>query len=351
MNDIETELTLNSTMLTIINALPEGLLDLEAHQLANVLEGPTLIHLEGRRDDTLFVSVLLHGNEPTGWESIRRLLKAYDAGGGEKPLPRNLSLFIGNISAAREGVRRLDGQPDYNRVWPGGEQTGNAEAAMMQLVVDSMVKRNLFASIDIHNNTGINPHYGCVNVIDNRFLRLALLFSRLVIYFLLPTGVQSLAMAKHCPAVTIEAGKVGDEAGIVHTMQFVDAALHLSELSAEPLHHEEVDLFHTVATVRIPRDVSFGFNAPDCTINFHEELERYNFRELPRETVWAEVAGQEIPVEVFSEDGERVTGKYFEIDQGLLRNSVAVMPSMLTMDHRVIEQDCLCYLMERWQHV
>ena len=196
-------------MLTIINGLPEGLLDLESRQLANVLKGPTLLHLEGRRDETLFVSVLLHGNEPTGWEAIRRLLKEYDAGGGDKPLPRNLSLFIGNVQAAQSGLRRLDGQPDYNRVWPGGEQTDTPEGAMIQLVVDTMTQRNLFASIDIHNNTGINPHYGCINVVDNRFLRLALLFSRLVIYFIRPAGVQSLAMARHCPAVTIEAGKVG----------------------------------------------------------------------------------------------------------------------------------------------
>lgn len=349
MNDINTELNFDSKMLTILNALPEGLLDLESQELGNVLNGPTLIHLAGRRDDTLFVSVLLHGNETTGWEAIRRLLRDYDVGGGEKPLPRNLSIFIGNVSAARKGMRRLQGQPDYNRVWPGGEQTDNPEAAVMQLVVDSMAGRNLFASIDIHNNTGLNPHYGCVNVVDNRFLRLSLLFSRLVIYFILPTGVQSLAMAKHCPAVTIEAGKVGDEAGIVHTVQFVDAALHLTELSAEPLNHEEIDLFHTVATVRVPSETSFGFNTPECRINFHEELERYNFRELPRETVWAEVDGTDVPVEVFSEDGVEVTDRYFEVDRGLLRNKMTVMPSMLTMDHRVIEQDCLCYLMERWK--
>ena len=338
-------------MLTIINGLPEGLLDLESRQLANVLKGPTLLHLEGRRDETLFVSVLLHGNEPTGWEAIRRLLKEYDAGGGDKPLPRNLSLFIGNVQAAQSGLRRLDGQPDYNRVWPGGEQTDTPEGAMIQLVVDTMTQRNLFASIDIHNNTGINPHYGCINVVDNRFLRLALLFSRLVIYFIRPAGVQSLAMARHCPAVTIEAGKVGDEAGIEHTLQFIDACLHLSELSDEPLHHEEVDLFHTVATVKVPPEISFTFDGAGETLDFHRELERFNFSELPAGTVWAEVDGTGVPLEVISENGNPVTGRYFMNDDGVLKNRIAVMPSMLTSDHRVIEQDCLCYLMERWQHV
>jgi succinylglutamate desuccinylase len=335
-------------MLTIINGIPEGLLDLDSSQLANILNGPTLIHLDGRRDDTLFVSALLHGNEPTGWEAVRRLLKEYDAGGGDKPLPRNLSLFIGNVAAARAGLRHLDGQPDYNRVWPGGEQTDHPEAGMMQLVIDSMTERNLFASIDIHNNTGINPHYGCVNVIDNRFLRLALLFSRLVIYFIRPAGVQSLAMAQHCPAVTIEAGKVGDEAGIEHTRQFVDACLHLSELSGEPLHHEEIDLFHTVATVKVPKDIGFDFEDDTQVISFYRELERFNFCELPEGTAWGKVASDALPLEVISENGNSVAERFFVNDGGLLKNRIPVMPSMLTSDHRVIEQDCLCYLMERW---
>ncbi len=336
-------------MLTIINGIPEGLLDLDSSQLANILGGPTLIHLEGRRDDTLFVSALLHGNEPTGWEAVRRLLKEYDAGGGDKPLPRNLSLFIGNVAAAKAGLRHLDGQPDYNRVWPGGELTDNPEAGMMQLVIDSMIERNLFASIDIHNNTGINPHYGCVNVVDNRFLRLALLFSRLVIYFIRPAGVQSLAMAQYCPAVTIEAGKVGDLAGIEHTVQFIDACLHLSELSGGPLHHEEIDLFHTVATVKVPKGVDFDFEDDARTISFYRELERFNFCELPEGTAWGNITSDTLPLEVISENGNSVAERFFVNDGGLLKNRIPVMPSMLTSDHRVIEQDCLCYLMERWR--
>ena len=348
MKEIKIQPEPDRQMLTIINGIPEGLLDLESSQLANVLDGPTLIHLAGRREDTLFVSVLLHGNEPTGWEAVRRLLRDYDVGGGDKALPRNLSIFIGNVAAAKAGLRRLDEQPDYNRVWPGGEETDNPEAGMMRSVIASVLQRNLFASIDIHNNTGINPHYGCVNVIDNRFLRLALLFSRLVIYFIRPAGVQSLAMAQHCPAVTIEAGKVGDESGIEHTRQFIDACLHLSELSDESLRHEEIDLFHTVATVKIPQAVDFDFEDSARTISLFRELERFNFSELPEGTAWGELSDSNLPLEVISENGNSVVERFFINDGGLLKNRVPVMPSMLTSDHRVIEQDCLCYLMERW---
>jgi hypothetical protein len=139
-------------MLTQYEALPPGLLDLPAARLGEVLPGPTLIHLPGRRTPPLFVSVLLHGNEDTGWLAAQSVLKKYAAA----ELPRALSLFIGNIEAARSDLRRLDGQPDYNRVWPGSEEAHPAELAMMQRVVDVMCARGVFASIDIHNNTGLN---------------------------------------------------------------------------------------------------------------------------------------------------------------------------------------------------
>ena len=52
-------------MLNELDQIPPGLLDLQAHQLADVLQGPTLITLQGIREPALFVSVLLHGNETT----------------------------------------------------------------------------------------------------------------------------------------------------------------------------------------------------------------------------------------------------------------------------------------------
>ena len=155
-------------MLQELDHLPEGLLGLEATRLQSQLQGPTLMYLRGRREPPLLVSVLMHGNETTGWEAVRALLRPYQAAG--RVLPRSLYLFVSNVSAAAQGLRRLDGQPDYNRVWPGCEDSGSAEHEMMRQVVDIMRTRGCFASIDVHNNTGLNPHYACVNVIDNRFL-------------------------------------------------------------------------------------------------------------------------------------------------------------------------------------
>jgi hypothetical protein len=47
------------------------------------------------------------------------------------------------------------------------------------------------------------------------------------------------------------------------------------------------------------------------------------------------------------EQGHEVTRQFFKIDNQQLQIRRNTMPSMLTLDERVIRQDCLCYLMER----
>jgi succinylglutamate desuccinylase len=111
--------------------------------------------------------VLLHGNEDSGVVALQSVLRAY----GQRLLPRALSILIGNVAAAREGLRRLDHQPDYNRVWPGGKaHTETPEYAAMQQVHSLMQARGVFASIDIHNNTGLNPHYCVISRLDQAAL-------------------------------------------------------------------------------------------------------------------------------------------------------------------------------------
>jgi len=336
-------------MLQELYGLPDGLLDTETRDLARILAGPTLFHLKGEREPALFVSVLMHGNETVGWEGVRSLLKSYLARFGRLRLPRSLSLFVGNVAAATAGVRHLPDQPDYNRVWPGTELPHTPEHDLMQRVVDIMAARGVFASVDIHNNTGCNPHYGCVNVLDNRYLHLASLFSRTVVYFIRPKGVQSIAMAQLCPAVTLECGKVGERHGTDHAREYLDACLHLSSLPEHRVPAQDIDLFHTVAQVKVPEQVSFGFPPVDADVLFSPELERFNFRELPRGTALGKVIVNDgFRLDVRDEEGRDVAERYFHLEEGEIRLKQPVMPSMLTRDEAVIRQDCLCYLMERY---
>lgn len=328
-------------MLNVLEHLPEGLLATRAVDLHRTLAGPTLIHLPGRRTEPLFVSLLLHGNEDTGWEAVRALLADHVA-----PLPRALSLFIGNVAAAKESVRHLPTQPDYNRVWSGD---GTPEHDLMRDVVVHMRARKPFASIDIHNNTGLNPHYACVNELQPGFFHLATLFSRTVVYFTRPDTVQSLAFASLCPAVTVECGQPGQSRGVTHARKFVEAALQLAELPQHPVAEHDMDLFHTVATVKIAEGVKIGFEGESAGLRLLADIDHLNFHELAAGTTFGFVdVGAAMPVVATDELGRDVTERYFCIDGEQLRTTVPVMPSMLTCNLDIVRDDCLCYLMERY---
>ena len=331
-------------MLTVRTELPDDFFYASAGGLHQILPGPTLIHLPGRRTEPLFVSVLLHGNEDTGLKAIQTVLGQYR----NRELPRAVSLFVGNVQAAALGLRFLDGQPDFNRVWPGAEDATLPEHAMMRDVVGQMRMRRVFASIALHNNTGINPHYACVNRLEATTLHLATLFSRIVVVFKRPLGVQSAAFSELCPAVTVECGKAGLQNSEMHAAAFVEAALHLEHLPQHPVPKHDIDLYHTMGTVKVPENISFSFGDSNAEIRFEKDLDHMNFRDLPAGTRIAQVApASTAPLQVTDEDGREAFERYFEVRDGELLTRRAVMPAMLTLDERVIRQDCLCYLMER----
>lgn len=335
-------------LLRELDELPLSLLETEASGLHEVLGGPTLFHLRGRREPPLFVSVLMHGNETTGWDAVRNVLRGYLQADGFD-LPRSLSLFVGNTAAAQAGVRHLPEQPDFNRIWPGSDSAGTAEHELMRQVMDRMADREIFASVDVHNNTGLNPHYACVNVLEHQSLHLAALFGRTVVYFVRPRGVASMAMAALGPSVTLECGKVGHAHGIEHATEYLHACLQLSEIPTHPVPSHDIDLYHTVAIVRVPSAHDFAFGAERAAIRFPRDLDAMNFRELPVGTLIAECDSTLLqPLEVRDEQDRDVAERYFVVEDGCLLTRVPMMPSMLTCDPTVIRQDCLCYLMERY---
>ncbi|MGH8547605.1 MAG: M14 family metallopeptidase [Methylococcales bacterium] len=327
-----------------IDELPDGLIEVSPENLYQILPCPTLVHLAGRKPEPLFISVLLHGNEPTGLLAVQALLKKYRFSSA----PRSLSILFGNVLAAKENLRRLDNQPDFNRIWPGTEQPESQATALAAGIVDEMVRRKVFASIDIHNNTGLNPHYACVNVLQDRNLQLARLFSRLVVYFIRPRGVLSAAFGRYCPSVTLECGKPGQRYGIHHALEYLDSCLHLTEIPDRPVQPGDLDLFHSIAQVTIPEPIRFDFGPAAVDLELSADIDHMNFTEIPEGTVVGKIRTDgKIPLIARDEFGDDVTVKYFRIEDEELVLNRTIMPSMFTLDHNVIRQDCLGYIMER----
>ena len=331
-------------MLNRFDYVPDAMLHSTSIELEKLLGRPTLFYLDGARKPPLFITVLQHGNEPTGFEAIQQILRKYQSA----KLPRAIWLFVANVSAAAAGMRKLDGQHDYNRAWPGTTDNTTAEAALMREVIDTVTAEPLFASVDLHNNTGSNPHYGCVNELEPGYLQLATLFARTVVYFRQPVGVQSLAMSKHCPAVTLECGQAGENAALVHAVEFLDACLHMHHLPDHQVSPHDITLLRTAAVAKMRAGVTFGFDGGNYEVQFRPDLDKLNFGPLEAGETLAALKGDAgMPVIVTDDDGADVSATLFDISGGTLKLKRTLTPSMATLDVGIIKQDCLFYVMEQ----
>ncbi|MCA8903217.1 MAG: succinylglutamate desuccinylase/aspartoacylase family protein [Hyphomonas sp.] len=318
--------------------LPEALAGIAPRDIRAVFPNPSLVFIEGEETQPLFVSTLLHGNELTSFSVLQHLERTCR---GARP-PRSLIVFVGNVGAAAAGVRHLDDTPDFNRIWADGHSPWHD---MAQDVMDEARRAGLFASIDIHNNTGDNPLYGCVNALRPADLQLAAMFAPVGVYYLNPPTTQSIAFSRICPAITVECGKTGSAEGNAAAIRLVEEAMRLKAFASAPPPPGTLDVYQTVGRVLIPEDVSFGFGEPDAQLTLRQDLEALNFRPMAAGESWAETQLSGMPLRVVDEHGHDLTGDFFRRDGRALRLVQQVVPSMITRDRQVIRQDCLGYLM------
>ena len=321
-----------------LHALPKGLLECDATQLQALLGAPTLIHLRGALEPAVFVSVLLHGNEVSGWNGLRTLLR-------ELPeLPRSLSIFIGNVAAAAQGVRALPGQQDYNRIWRNGR---GAEADMANEVAASLSERPLLAAVDLHNNTGHNPHYSVLTDLSEENLGLAYLFSDHAVFIEEPDTVIAHIFAGQCPAITLELGPVADPGCDERAYDYLKRCLALDATPVAQM--RDLSLFRTQVRVHVRDGVSFSFADQErpTALVLTAGVEGVNFHELPAGSNFGRSArplGEVL--QILDVKHRDVTERYLAcVGQDILLKQ-AVTPAMYTTDPLVIRQDCLCYFMQ-----
>ncbi|NJK35493.1 MAG: peptidase M14 [Oscillatoriales cyanobacterium SM2_2_1] len=325
-------------MLNVLDHLPEGLLALESTELHTLVPSLTLIHLQGEMDPPLFISVLLHGNETTSWLVVRSLLKKYG-----RALPRSVSLLIGNVQAARQRQRHLPDQPDYNRIWAGGD---GVEHRMAQLVLQELRSRGVFACLDLHNNTGRNPYYGCIPRLEPDFLSLARLFAPIAVYYTAPQTVLAYAFSAFCPSVILECGLPDLPASTAYGLAFLERCLHLKSLGDVP--QTPLELLHTIAVLKVPPEVTLSFDpltAADLYLPL--DLDRWNFQALPTTQAIARIGSQQGCLLALDESGQECTEQFLHQAGGAWYLRQPLIPAMLTLNAEIIRTDCLCYLMER----
>ena len=318
--------------LSCIEGLPPGLLDVEAPALNEWLGGPTLLRLKGPERASILISVLLHGNETSGWDGLRQVLRRHAA------LPRDLLILIGNVEAAAAGVRTLPGQADFNRIW-------RPASGVASEVLASIGDEPLMAVVDLHNNTGKNPHYAVLTDLSPGSLGLARLFGGLGVFVEEPDTVLTRAFAGRAPNIALELGPVADPEAVDRANHYLDKLLALENAPTGRI--DDLRLFRTLARVHPPADAAFGFSGAgegDLDLILDGGMEASNFRALPAGAEFG-VARNGVNLQVLDNRHRDVTDRFLEVRNGRILAAQTLIPAMYTTDEDVIRQDCLCYLM------
>lgn len=333
---------------------------------------------------------MLHGDEHSGLIAVQQVLSRYQFSATE----RSLFVLIGNVQAAAQNKRLLPGQPDFNRIWDASA-AHHAEHAIARQCLDLARQSKVFAALDLHNNTGLNPHYACVAHLRKDDLQLARMFSRKVMLFEKPDTTFGAALAKIAPTITIEAGLSGDRAGIEKMQTLIETLLQREDLPDDPIDPEELDLYTNTHCVKLRSGFDLRFAPPEslmsrndgniaammrATVTIRHDIDSFNFKEIENDicigyvtmhpsekTASPQTQLPVFPFDVFedtpcsvephqskfsprSNDGSVQRRCAIEMHtDGSLHLTAGSIPSMLTPKREAVFADCFCYLMDRIQ--
>jgi succinylglutamate desuccinylase len=294
------------------SSVPNEFLSVSPERIMDVLGQPSLIKVTGKNSQArpLFVSTLLHGDEHSGLIALQRVLgRSRNCG-----IERTLLILVGNVQAAAQNKRLLPGQPDFNRIWDSSAAR-HPEHAIAHRCIEFARQSNIFAALDLHNNTGLNPHYACVANLRKHDLQLARMFSRNIMLFEKPDTTFGAAFAKIAPTITIEAGLSGDERGIEKIQALIESLLRQELLAEAPMEHTDADLYRNQYCVKLRSEFDLRFasalelergagqsddppadliaellltpskNPNQIGVAFiREDIDRFNFLEIQRDT-------------------------------------------------------------------
>jgi len=329
------------------DTIPDQLLSTSPRDLHKLIGGPSLIHIAGNHERPIFISTLLHGNEHTGILAIQKLLQQRQT---KNPLSRPITLLIGNTAAAATNQRLLPGQPDFNRIWT--TEHASQPGHLVQRVVQLVTERNYFLCVDIHNNTGKNPLYSCISRLDDEHLSFAGLFAPTCIYFTQPASTQTVFLSDITAALTLECSHSGEQLGLDRATEFINSILHLKHLPARLT--REVQVFHTVARLRIRPGVSFRLaqenkTRDDSHFVLRADIDKLNFSPSTDKTLlgtWSLENVLPLVIDDMQEGNGQKHDTALSLEDGEVYLRKGYYPAMFTRNEEVIEQDCLGYLME-----
>ncbi|WP_144391927.1 hypothetical protein [Pleionea sediminis] len=332
-------------MLKIINAEQLKIPDSPQRWLEQ-LDTSTIIEFKGQNSSEWRVlSVLIHGNEPSGFFAVFEFLK------NQLRPTVNLAIIISSVRAARHPPyfthRFVPGEFDLNRrfgVSLTSEKVHDGVTELATEIIHYIQSKSPSLIVDLHNTSGNGPEFA-VSVSDDLSIKqLASVFTKTMVITHLVVG-SLMEQNFNCPIVTIECG--GAQNSRSHKIAYqglVDfAQMESMPVLDEPIFETYYHPFRIEARSGVSLDYGEYHNR-DVDITLRQDIERFNFTEIEAGTElgWINRTLTDC-IQAKSESGEDVVNSLFSVKDLKIIAKRPMKLFMATCRADIAVSDCLFY--------
>ncbi|MFL0810704.1 MAG: succinylglutamate desuccinylase/aspartoacylase family protein [Agarilytica sp.] len=310
------------------------------------LSSACVIEIPGRDGTSWRVaSVLVHGNEPSGFIAAHQFLK-------RNIVPKtNLALVIGSVRAAKHKPvfthRQIPGEFDLNRRFGHEKDCHDRVTETARDISHYITSLSPQYVIDLHNTSGSGPAFA-VSISDtSQVKKLASLFTpKMVITHLVVGSLMEEDFA--CPTVTIECGGAGQQDS--HNLAFEGLCRFAQFDSLDALDQNRIQCFYHPTRVEIHQGISLDYGteaAHEVDITLIDNIEALNQHTVKAGTLigWLERELEDCLL-VRNEQGEDKVNDFFTSDNGKLLAKQDLQIFMATHRADIAMSDCLFYAVE-----
>lgn len=307
-----------------------------------MLGGPAIIFMPGRTRRKRAITTLLHGNEPSGFQALHRLLKE-----GFKPYADTTFIVVSVDAALHEPLythRALPDHRDINRCFK--PPYTDAPGMLAKQVLDYLVDLAPEAIVDVHNTSGSGPAFSVSTRLGTQYTALASHFTRWFIHTDIELG-SLMEVPFCCPIVTIESGGAMDELATLNAYNGLRSYLTAEDVFAP---RQDIELLEQPKRLEIHRHATLAYAERPvfgANVTIRQDIEQRNFGiTRPGEVLgWLDHARLE-HFRLAGQQPQEYLSDYFCADNSELTVTRPLKFFMVTTRSDIAKSDCLLYFVD-----
>lgn len=222
-----------------------------AEDFLRFLGGPAIINAGPNTDENVFISCLMHGNEPSGYFAVHKILQKISK---QHHLKKKVHFAFMNVRAALEGEmfshRFCDDEQDMNRVWGAGSDNASQDR-IVKFMMNFIEKNEPELVVDIHNTTGSNPVFAIINSLDKESIKAAAVASEIIWSH---SGSNTIINWSKdiCPSIGVECGKNIDPLSDDNAVTVLrNLLIHFGALEGEVQPKQNIRLLYEAEPIKV----------------------------------------------------------------------------------------------------